>query len=298
MKIEVRITLIRTEQPSETVWNRLKRWASDWNENHLHSFEESMGIFLDLTIEDSRHPEYREISAALQTLRDDLQIQVHIVPHRIYDANDYATADFVEINGAAPAETSGPFTLNAREVLTPQPCPECGYFDAFSQMQTGPFAIDVTQLDQPAADAALPPPEGWDFVEVGAGHKVVSGRFSALLANHRVQGYTLEPVLAGQDGTASTRVSQLRARHAIVCPCPEHTRPIDGYFCPVCGAAHCDVDDEDWVRSDWVGEDEIFARHRNRGAIFYVSGRVYRLLVDAGLQQIKPGRIFRICHHD
>jgi hypothetical protein len=299
MKIETRITLIRTEQPAEEVWTRLQQFARDWNRSHAHPFTESMGIFLDLTFEDSSYPEYLEISEALKKLQADLRIQVHIVRQRIYDEDDYATADFVEINGAALDETPGnQLTLNARDVLTPQPCPRCGYGDVFSQVQTGPFAINETELDHLGADGAPPPREGWDFLEVEGGHKLVSTRFSALLSEHSVQGYTLEPVLAGRDGAASKRISQLRARRAIVSPCPEHTRAIDGYFCPECGAAHCEVEDEDWVRSDWIGQDEVFARHRHRGAIFYVSGRVYRLLVEAGLQQIKPGRIFRICHHD
>lgn len=298
MRKEVRITLIRTDQRNEAVWIRLLRFAREWNRHHIHRFTESMGLFLDLTLEDSRHSEHDEILRALKTLDPDDNIQVHVVPRRIYDANDYATADFVEINGVALDETSaGKLTLNAREVLSPEPCPECGYYDAFSQVQSGPFVIDESKLDRAAADGRLPPPDGWDFVEVGAGHKVISSRFAALLSQNRVQGHTVEPVLTGRAGVPSTRISQLLARRAIVCPCPEHTRTVGGGFCQTCGAADCEVVDEDWVRSDWLGQDEIFARHRNRAAVFYVSGRVYRLLVDAGLEQIKPGRIFRICDH-
>lgn len=298
METESRFTIIRTEQPSAPAWKRLRQFAAAWNRQHAHRFTESMELFLDVTFEDDRNLEYREFLTAIERLQADAGIQFHVVRQRIYDANDYASADFVEINGVGLDEQPGSkLVLNADEVLTPEPCPQCGGSTVFDHVQSGPLVIDEAQLDQLTSGGTPAPQGGWDFVEVESGLKLVSGRFAAVLTNLAVAGYSLEPVMA-VGGGPSARAWLLRARQAILVPCAEHTRPIDGDFCPSCGTAHCDVEDEDFVRADVVGQDQLFARRQNHASILYVSGRVYRGLIDAGLQQVRPSRLFRICRHE
>jgi hypothetical protein len=297
MEIESRFTFIRNEQPRPSAWKQLQQFAATWNRQHVHRFTDRMGFVLDIKFKDDRDPEYAEFMTAIERLRGDAGIQFHVLRQRIYDAVDYAGADFVEIYGVALDEQPGSkLVLNADEVLNPESCPQCGVHTVFDHFQSGPLVIDEAQLDLPAFDGAPAPHGGWDFIEVESGLKLVSGRFAAVLADLDVAGYSLEPVMS-ESGGPSARAWLLRARHAILVPCAEHTRPIDGDFCPTCGAAHCDVEDEDFVRADVVGHDEIFARHRFRASILYASGRVYRALIDAGIQQVSPSRLFRVCHH-
>lgn len=297
MKLETSILVIPIE-PSEKAWQGLRRFADRWNETHVHPAINSGPMMLNLRFPESSHPERREAADALQRLQETVPSQIIESQQRIYDATDYATADFVEISGASLDETpANRLVLNADRILTVEPCPQCGYCDAFDVVQKGSFRIDETQFERLTADGSRPPAGGWDFIEIAGGSKLVSSRFVSVVRDNRIQGYTLVPVLVGGGNQPSQRLWQLRANRAIVCPCPEHTRAIDGYFCPTCGAAHCDVEDEDWVRSDSVGPDEIFSRHRQHTAIIYVSGRLLQALVKAGLQQIKFGRIFRLCVH-
>jgi hypothetical protein len=285
MKLETSV-MIMPMQPDEHSWNYLQQFAFNWNLSHRHTFSECAGLMLELRFSDSAHPEHCELLVLLEQIKSEFPFQIHLSHRRIYDVSDYEFADFIEINGVVLDDDQGhPLVVNALQVLTPSACPQCGYIDAFDQIQSGPLIINESML-----------PTNLDFVDISAGLKVVSSNFAAILVTHGVEGFTLEPVLDSA-GLTSKRYWQLRAQRSILVPCPEHTPAIDGAFCPTCGAAHCTVESEDWVREDEIRNHEIFSRHRMLGAIFYVSGRVYHHLVAAGLQQIKPSRIFRKCRH-
>lgn len=297
MRVATRVTILETDQPNRSAWRELRRFVEQWNAGHDHRFC-GAGPFLDLTFDDSAHPEHDELVAQLARLSARHETNVHVVRERIYEARDYDEAAFVEIWGVGlDDDGTSRLVRNAGRVLRSAPCPQCGACSVFDQTQTGPFVVDEACIEHPAVDGTPAPAGGWDFIEVHGGRKLVSVAFADVLRRANATGYRLEPVLSHRDCAASTRLFQLTACQAVLVPCPEHTRAIDGEFCATCAVARCDVDDEDSVRADAVHGVDLFARHRNLATILYASGRLYRALTAAGLGYVRASRIFRVCHH-
>jgi hypothetical protein len=303
VKIRTEISLLPEQPPSKTAWNQVCRFVAAWNERHVHRFQDVMGCFFTAVIPDKTVPALAELQHAVEALQAKHRFKVSTLESRVYDAADYAAADFVDILGVGLDHGGGrKLVLNQRQVLRASaPCPGCGSLDPFSQTQSGPFLIDEAVLDRPLPDGEPAPAGGWDLVNAPAGHKLVSARLVDVLEKGGVKGYTLEPVLASKQGRTraepSRRMWQLLAKRALVAPCSEHTRMREGYHCPSCGTALGDVDGDTFVSDESLGGDDIFAAHQNRAAVLNVRGRVYQLLTAAHLGRIIPNQVLRLCHH-
>lgn len=299
MRHQTDILLVRNAQPDERRWDELRRFARAWNAAHAHRFEDVMGILLKIQFPDNTVAEFAELSRRLAALEAAQGIHVNSYTERVYEESDYGAGDFVKVFGVGLDGREGrPFVLNEAEVMRPgAPCVRCGWRDAFDCDQTGPFEIDEGLLEEPLEDGTPAPAGGWDFVHAPAGHKLVSRRLAGVLKENGVRGYALQRVVAGRGGRPSERVFQLSANRALVAPCPEHTRTVGGEFCPSCGAAYGKLEGDYYVSDAALGDDEIIACHRNLAAILYVSYRVYRLLVAAGLRQITARDVIKVCRH-
>ena len=299
MKNQTDITLLKNEQPSEQAWSVAQEFARAWNETHQHQFQDIMSFMLKVSFTDSTTPECEDLLKKLAQLESESKIKFHTYSEEVYEPADYGADGFINIIGISlDGREDRPFVVNESEVLESlDPCPRCHWHDTFDCRQTGPFVIDETLLDQPLADGSPPPAGGWDFVNAPAGHEIISRRLAELLRDNKVQGYSLEKVISQQTGNESERMFQLISEKAILIPCPQHTR-IDGQgFCPICGTAWGNLEGTYCVRADVIGSAEIFSRHRNKGAMLYVSHRVYKLCSEANIQRIIPGEVVKICRH-
>lgn len=305
MRVEANI-LVFPEQPSESAWQVLERAAANWDRTHRYQFSQPMRMLLQLRLPDTALPEYRELVAKLEVLRSEVALRVEPSYRRVYDAQDYVAAPFVEIWGVdLDTLPERPFVLNREQALVaPVSCPSCHWNDAFNACQIAPFEIDESLLDQPLQGTEQKPAGGWDCVNLPNGHKLVSQRLISLLEEGDVRGYELLPVLVGKTGKKSTRMFQILARRTILVPCNQS----EGVsYCETCGAVldlprdrpsnqlFSTPDPEFRIDEGQLQGDEILSRHSGRGAMLYISQRVYRMLLERPVIGIVPGEIIRVC---
>ena len=298
MKRTWTIALFQHEQPDESVWRELERLVARWNAREEPKFENVMQFMWQANFDATTRPQLDRLLAALDALRQTRGAAYHHASRQLLEDEDYAIADFIEILGVGLGTSARPFLLNESSAIgRPQPCPRCGAQDAFSVPQREPYVIDETLLDEPCEDHPRSPAGGWDLVNLPNGHKLFSRRLAALLDEHAVEGYDLIEVLAGTRRRRSKRMFQLGAKRAVPAPCPEHTTIVGRPFCPACGTGYGSLDGFFWIRRDWIGDDEIVARHPNRGALLHVSRRVYEALLAASFAGIHRNAVMRVCDH-
>jgi hypothetical protein len=306
MKRTAEFTFLQHEQPDAAAWKQINTFVDDWNKRFDPKFVKTMDFLCIIQFDNQDNPTFKEFSRELAALRSNYSVQYHATSATRMSQDDYRSADFVEILGISLEGIKGkPFILNERDALgSPSACHNCGWQDMFSAPQTAPFAIDESLLDQALADGGRSPQGSWDCINLPNGHKLVSNRVVKLLQDEKVRGWKLMPVLVSSTKKQSTRVFQLLGDNAILVlhqtsPGPQVS------VCPVCGAVRSIASDYDTtilqaplefcVREDQVGTDEVFSRHPGRGAMLYVSHRVYLLLLNADLNGINPSEVISYC---
>jgi len=308
MRTTAVFTFLKHEQPSEAAWIALGEIAKQWNDSHTPKFSDSMSFLWSINFEDQRDQSFSEFLQQLDSLRRNFACKFHATSELIYDEADYLSADFIEILGISlEGFIKRPFILNAGDTLSsPVPCHACGWQDMFSVAQRAPFAIDERLLDLAIPQGGSPPQGGWDCVNLPNGHKLVSRRILSLFEENQVTGFDVLPVLSGTSGKQSQRMFQILARKFV----PATVLSNSGAqlsICQVCGAVldpnvgdHAELASlltpTTWcVRRKDVAQDEVLSRHPSRGAMLYLSQRVYRLLVGAPLNGIVESTVLALC---
>jgi hypothetical protein len=292
------ITLLEHEQPNAAAWRAACRFADDWNARQSPKFAAEVPFLRTVLLDSGDQPSLERLLAELRALGDAAGTTYRLNSRNVLEEADYSRADFIGILGVGLGDDSRPLILNAAAALAPsRPCPQCGWHDAFDQVQREPLVLNEALLDQKNADDEPPPHRGgWDLVELPGGQKLASPALLAVLKAGDVRGCEQREVLTAA-GRASRRMTQITATKAILTPCDEHSRVDGAPFCPACGTAQGSLKDYFWVRQDWLGEDEVISRHPGRGAMLYVSRRVYALLRSAGLGGILRHDVLFVCRH-
>jgi hypothetical protein len=299
MKRSWTITLLKHEQPDAGVWAELVRLTGAWNRGGTRKFEPVMDFMWHINFDAASRAELDTLLAQLETLKRERGAAFHLASRNTLEEEDYAAADFIEILGTDLGSPDRPFVRNQEAAFAPgAPCPVCGAQDAFDVEQREPLAIDLSLLESgTAADGTPAPAGGWDLVNVVNGDKIVSARVVSLLEAEGVRGYALRAVMDGSTGRPTERAFQIAAERAVLTPCPEHSRVEGEPFCPACGTAYGALDGYFWVRSDQVDGVEVVSRHPRKGAMLYVSRRVYERLRDAGMNGLQRNDVLRVCAH-
>lgn len=299
MKQSSTITLLQHEQPGGKAWQALMQRVSHWNEVETPKFTRAAEFMWHVNFHASTATQWKRLVSQLEELKRSHGAVYHLASRSLLEESDYAVADFIEILGVGLGSAARPFLLNETAALgTPGPCPRCGAQDAFSAPQRAPFVIDETLLDQANRSGAKAPSGGWDLVNLANGQKLISQRFARVLDQNDADGYDVIEVIDGATRRPTKRMFQLSATRTILAPCPEHTTVEGGPFCPVCGTGHGTLNGFFWIRSNWIDNAEFVARHPNRGAMLYVSHRIYDALLEAKLNGIHRNDVLRVCQHD
>jgi len=299
----------RFQQPGEAAWAEVGAFAKAWNQEHETKFSNIAEILWSIEFPDANDRALAEFLGRLCAVRSLFQISCLTQAKNIFSECDYRAADFFEILGVNLVGADRRFVLNEAEALGPPvPCPECGWRDMFDKPQLTSFVIEESLLDASLPTGEHPPPGGWDCVNLPNGHKVVARRVVALLDANKVKGYELLPVLTSATNQPSERVVQILAHKAIPV-----LRPVGDFegalvLCNRCGAARSlnpwfrehlvDMQPMYCVGQDEVSRDEIFSRHLGRGAMLYVPGRVYGVLIAAYISGIVAAGIVQYCKGD
>jgi hypothetical protein len=293
------ITILHHEQADEGVWQDVADLVRDWNATETATIEPVLDFMYQANFDERDRDRLDRLVHRLQDLERTRgrAAAYHLASRVSLDEDDYRRADFVELLGT-DLEMTPPLVMNEAEAFAPpSPCPRCGWQDPFDVAVASRLVVDETRLHVGVAGGPPPGPGGWDVVHLPNGDKLVSQRFVAVLRDNDVRGYELHDVIDAATGSVSPRVFHLTAKRAILVPCPEHTKVDGDGFCPECGTAHGNVDGYVYVRSDWVGDDEVISRHPRRGAMLYVSRRVKALLDAAPLEGLQRGDVLMVCQH-
>lgn len=293
------ITLFKHEQPIESLWSEVTRFVTTWNDSHMPKFTKVMEIMWHINFDGSTVAAMKSLIQQLDQLKQDLNITYRVSSRGELEEDDYASADFIQIIGVNLGSELHPFLLNPEEAFGPvSPCVGCGLQDIFDVKQKAAFIIDETLLDQAVDDEAPLGKGGWDLVELATGQILVSQRLSDLLEHNEVDGYKLIEVINGATEQASKRIFQIIANKAVLTPCMEHSQIKGAPFCPSCGRARGDLEDYFWIRSDWIGDDEVISRHASGAAMLYLSRRIYQQLISNGFNGVHRNDVLFCCHHE
>lgn len=298
MKRSWTITLLRHEQPTDAAWLAAGRFARAWNARGSQPFSDVQGMMWQIAYGQEGRAEVERLTKELRALEASAGARFHLAWRDALEDDDYAKADLVEVLGV-DLEIAPPLVLNGDAALAPgEPCPACGWRDAFDSALREPLVIDMARLGAPAAGGEAPAERGWDAVNLPNGGLLVSRGFLSVLEASNARGWRPVPVIDGATGRPSDQAASLAAARAILAPCPEHTT-IDGEpFCPSCGTAYGDLEGYFWARSGWIGDDEVVSRHPGRASMLHFSQRVYRRLMAAGLNGPRRNDIMMVCPHD
>jgi hypothetical protein len=287
------ISIHQHEQRDDAAWPRLTRLVEEWNSRETPKFEAFFDFTFVITFDESTRLQMDRLLERLEALG----ATYHLVPNLTLEDDDYATADFIELFGT-DLEMTPPLVVNEAEAFgSPTPCPRCGSQDLFDIPVTAELVIDETRLHAGVGGGPPPGPGGWDAVHLPNGDRLVSAALAAVLQQNGVEGYELHEVIDAATGKTSRNAFRLTAEKAILTPCPEHTLVAGDGFCSECGTALGSLEGPFYVRSDWIGDDEVISRHPGRGAMLYVSRRVYDLLDAASLEGLHRGDILLQCRH-
>jgi hypothetical protein len=298
MKQTSTLTLLQHEQPGTKVWRELVQVVTRWNEVESPQFTRVAEFMWHVNFDSASEAQMNRLVSQLEALKQRQGAVYHLASRSLIEESDYAVADFIEILGVGLGSTSRPFLVNEATAFgTPVPCPTCGAQDAFSAPQRAAFVIDETLLDEANSSGAKAPPGGWDLINLANGQKLISQRFARVLDHNDIEGYDLIEVIDSATRQPSKRMVQIAATRAVLAPCPEHSVVEGRSFCPTCGTAQGTLKGFFWVRRDWIDGDEIVARHPNRGAMLYVSHRIYDALLAAKLNGIHRNDVLRVCEH-
>ena len=296
----------RLEQASETAWNAVNEFAALWNRDHADKLVDSTGFLWLIRFADRADPAAIEFAEAVGKALERNDIKYNMSVETLFDANDYATLDFIEIMGIGLEEFPGrAFFLNLNNALGESvACPTCGWQDMFSVGQKAPFAIDESLLDEALPEGGDRPAGGWDCVNTPHGHLIVSHRIVDALKRDHVRGYEVLPVHAGNGGRVSRRMFQLRCARSVFVLRRKDGIDSDAEFCATCGvalarpltrAAVPDPTSGYCVAASDLQGDQLFSRNPGRGARVYVAQSVYRTLLDIHPNGLLPSDALALC---
>ena len=289
------IVIARHEQVGEYLWKVINSTIKQWNDTHQHKFINIENVLLKVIFTSIEHAEHNDLIEILKNLQNDKGVKYHEAIQKEYDEADYNTADFIHILGITLDGQKDPFVLNEEEAFLPErPCITCGYTDIFSKTQIHPLIVNEALLKSPIDGFVKPGNEDWDLINVYGGRLLVSGRIIALLMNNHGRGFVTRKVLKPDGVTFSDRVFQLEAEKQILIPSYQVKQPNKIFFCEVCGAATKETDQEFNVDENWIKDLDFFSRHPNNSSLIHVSGRIYRLLREDGVNGMVTGDIVSV----
>ncbi len=292
-------TILKHEQPSDAAWQAILHFITEWNNAHVPKFTPVADFMWHVNFDTDMMDSMESLTSQLETLKQKAHITYHEASRSILEDDDYARADFIQIVGVHFDSLPNPFVLNMDEAILPAtPCSECGYQDIFDSEQQAAFVIDENLLNSSIENESPEGEGGWDLIELPTGQTLVSNRVAEFLESNGVKGYKIVEVINGDTDRASERIFQLVATRSVLNPCMEHSRIKGEPFCPICGAAHGDLEEYFWIRKDWLSGNEIVSRHPNGSTMIYVSRRIYQLLIIQKFNGIHREDVMFCCKHD
>lgn len=298
MRLSRGIMLYHHEQPSKAAWNAASDLCAAWNAQATPVLTQHLEFMWVGSFDEAEKDEFDAFVGQLDGLTARFGVVYHTAVRTHLEESDYAQAEFIQILGVGLDSETRPFLLNEVEALgAPEPCPECGSQSIFDIPQVASYHINKTLLDADAVNQQLQDKAGWDLVNLPNGQLLVSYRFCEVLEDMGARGYKLMTVTSGTPPRPSERMFQFIAERIVLMPCLDHTRILGQPPCPICGVARGTRETYFWVRSDWIGKDEIVSNVRTGTSLIYVSRRLYDAINSAGLNGIYRNEVMRVCHH-
>jgi hypothetical protein len=163
-----------------------------------------------------------------------------------------------------------------------------------------PFVIDERCLRQPTKSRTgieVPPPAGWEVVNLPDGGLAVSKRVLDVLRAHDASCQT-RPLVSFETAAVSERMAELIATVFVPVPCTRHVDSEATKVCATCGLVLEGRIELGWhVPRDVVGNNVMFSRHPLRVAQLYFARSAYEALVAQGVAALAVLKTARACDH-
>lgn len=292
MKHTLQIDFYKDDQVDDQSIEKLTTFINQWNNVHKSQFVDIIGTGWNILLEKEKDAkELAHLLKEINHLKKEHDIVWEKYEDKLYEQSDFNNADWILLFGKGVPEE---FFLNERKAMSnPKKCLVCGSQRDNSREQIEPFIIDENYLYKDQKGNIYQ--HSWDIVNSTYG-LLVSKRVIEIFENYKVKGYILKEVISKQTGTVSKVMFQLYAQKAIIVPCLEHTTITGKGVCPSCGKYHGQIESELFIRSEWIGDDEIFTTAPSKRDKFHFSNRIYHLLKSHKINGIHPASIAFTCH--
>lgn len=284
---EPEIILLKYEQPAESAWNEILRFADAWNQTKEIQFistEMSKQIFeLNVYFPNEDHPELKELEDILRQKSSEFRWKWLRTDRKYYPTRaEIEARDYILIIGDGYPDD---FFMNESAALSVmKSCKTCGTKDPDLTVQKQAPQIDEAFLDTENETNDRYESKGLDIINLQHGALLVSSRFMKVIKDNKIQGCTFLDVF-NRAGNRSDRLFQLAADPVILLSDDPQE---EGAICATCGEMLRPTTTDLVVRRDRLSGSSFFSTSPARIYDIYVSKQVYQLLKAANIRGLTP----------
>lgn len=287
MESNLEILLLQFEQPNESIWNEILRFAESWNETKENKFINESPFELAIYFPEIEDKELKELEEILEQKHNEQHwVWLKTIPH---DPSKelIESCDFIQIIGNGYPDN---FFLNESQALEAmKPCEKCGTIHSHLRLQKGPLEVNEAFLSKKGYPNNAYSPPGLDIINLPHGALLVSKKVVELIKENGFHGAIFLNVI-NQHGKISEKLFQLVTD--IIILLPDNLR--EGTICPGCGTVLSTLTGEFLIRKERIKGVSVFSRNPSGASAIYISNPLYHLLKSNNIRGLTPAQCAKV----